>query len=98
MVMKGGTIYTFITDGIDVALGLAKEAAGGKNVSIWGGAGIFQQYLKAGLVDEIQIHLIPIVLGQGVRLFELGTKRIDLKTTRTIPTPSATHLRFTIAT
>jgi len=98
MVMKGGTTYTFATDGIEAALEQARAAAGDKNVSIWGGAGIFQQYLKAGLVDEVQIHLVPVLLGEGVRLFDhLGPERIELKRTRTIETPSATHLRFTVA-
>jgi dihydrofolate reductase len=56
-----------------------------------------RQYLKAGLLDEIQIHLIPVLLGEGVRLFEgFGRERIELERTRTIETPSATHLRFTV--
>jgi dihydrofolate reductase len=97
MVMKGRTTYTFVTDGIECALEQAMAAAGEKNVSIWGGAGVVQQYLKAGLVDELQVHLVPVLLGEGVRLFEdLGRERIELHRTRTIETPSATHLRFTI--
>jgi dihydrofolate reductase len=94
----GGTTYTFITDGIEAGLQQATAAAGGKDVGIWGGAKIIQQYLNAGLLDEMQIHLIPILLGNGVRLFEdLGPEPIELKATRTIQTPAARHLRFTIA-
>src|SRR3712207_4866007 len=68
--MQGGTTYTFVPDGIEAALELARAAAADKNVGIWGGANIIRQYLKAGLLDEMQIHLIPVLLGNGVRLFE----------------------------
>jgi dihydrofolate reductase len=95
--MQGGTTYTFVTDGIDAGLEQAGAAAGEKDVGIWGGAKITQQYLAARLVDEMQIHLVPILLGDGVRLFEnLPPDRIELRRTRTIETPSATHLRFTV--
>lgn len=95
---QGGTTYTFVTGGIEAGLEQAKAAAGGKDVGIWGGAKIMRQYLRAGLLDEMQIHLIPVLLGDGVRLFDdLGPKRTELQTTRTIQTPIATHLRFTIA-
>jgi hypothetical protein len=93
----GGTTYTFVTDGLEAALEQASAAAGDKDVGIWGGANVLQQYLKAGLLDEMQIHLVPVLLGEGVRLFEqLGRKRIELERTRAIETPSATHLRFTV--
>src|ERR687891_1605981 len=93
--MQGGTTYTFVTDGIEAALELARAAAGDKNVGIWGGANIMRQYLKAGLLDEMQIHLIPILLGGGVRLFEgLDPEGIELRRTSSIETPSATHFRF----
>jgi dihydrofolate reductase len=68
--MQGGTTYTFVTDGIEAALELARAAAGDKNVGIWGGANIIREYLRAGLLDEMQIHLIPVLLGDGIRLFE----------------------------
>jgi len=61
--MKGGTTYTFVTDGIEAALELARTAAGDKDVGIWGGANTVRQYLKAGLLDEMQIHLVPLLLG-----------------------------------
>jgi dihydrofolate reductase len=93
--MQGGTTYTFVTDGIEAALELARAAAGDKNVGIWGGANIMRQYLKAGLLDEMQIHLIPLLLGGGVRLFEdLDPEGIELRRTSSIETPGATHFRF----
>jgi dihydrofolate reductase len=97
--MQGGTTYTFVTDGIEAALELARAAAGDKDVGIWGGANIIQEYLKAGLLDEMQIHVIPVLFGDGTRLFEdLGGRRIELKRTSTIDTPGATHLRFSVQT
>jgi dihydrofolate reductase len=95
--MQGGTTYTFVTDGIEAALELARAAAGDKNVGIWGGANIMRQYLQAGSLDEMQIHLIPVLLGDGVRLFEdLDPEGIELRRTRSIETPRATHLRFEV--
>ena len=95
--MQGGTTYTFVTDGIEAALELARAAAGDKNVGIWGGANLMRQYLKAGLLDEMQIHLIPLLLGGGVRLFEdLDPEGIELRRTSLIETPGATHFRFEV--
>ena len=94
---QGGTTYYFVTGGLEAALADARAAAGDKNVGIWGGANIVTQYLQAGLLDEIQIHLIPILLGNGVRLFEdLSVAGIELRKMRLIDTPSATHLRFSV--
>jgi dihydrofolate reductase len=71
--------------------------AGDRDVRVWGGASIAQQYLRAGLVDELQLHLVPVLLGEGVRLFgALGNRRIELKRTRTIETAGAIHLRFAV--
>jgi dihydrofolate reductase len=95
--MQGGTTYTFVTDGIEAALKQARAAAGDKNVGIWGGANIIREYLRAGLLDEMQIQLIPILLGGGVRLFEdLDPEGIELRRTSSIETPSATHFRFEV--
>jgi dihydrofolate reductase len=95
--MQGGTTYTFVTQGIEAALELAREAAGDKDVGIWGGANIIQEYLKAGLLDEMQIHVVPVLFGEGTRLFEdLGGRRIELKRTSTVDTPGATHFRFSV--
>ncbi len=96
-VAKGGTTFTFVTDGIESALEQAKAAAGDRNVAVGGGASIAQQYIEAGLIDEIQIHLVPVLLGDGIRLFEhLDTEHIELERTRVIESPFATHLRFRV--
>jgi dihydrofolate reductase len=95
--MQGGTTYTFVADGIESALELGRATAGDKNVGVWGGANIIGQYLKAGLLDEIQIHLIPVLLGDGIRLFEdLDPEGIELRRASSIETPAATHLRFDV--
>jgi dihydrofolate reductase len=95
--MQGGTTYTFVTDGIEAALELARAAAGDKNVGVWGGANIMRQYLKAGLLDEMQIHLIPILLGGAVRFFEdLDPEGIEPRRASSIETPSASHFRFEV--
>jgi dihydrofolate reductase len=92
---EGGTSYTFVTDGIEAALEQARAATGDKNVHLAGGADVAQQYLKAGLLDEMQIHLVPLFLGGGVRLFDrLGDDPIELETTRVIESPMVTHLRY----
>ena len=94
---QGGTTFTFVTDGIESALEQARAAAGGKEVSVAGGAEAIQQYLKAGLLDQIQIHLVPILLGDGRRLFDdLDTGQTQLESTRVIESPGVTHLRFRV--
>ena len=96
--MQGGTTYAFVT-GIEAALEQARAAAGDKNVGVWGGADIIKQYLGAGLLGELQIHLIPVLLGGGIRLFEgLDPGGIELRRTGSIETPGATHLRFEVVT
>jgi dihydrofolate reductase len=96
-VMKGGTSFEFVTDGIDVALERAKAAAGDKDVLLAGGASIVQQYLKAGLLDELQIHVAPVLLGEGTSLFDrLGIEPLGLEATRVIASPSVTHLQFRV--
>jgi dihydrofolate reductase len=95
LVCEGGTTFTFVTDGIESALDQAKAAAGGKNVSLAGGAEAGREYLDAGLVDEMQISLVPIFLGDGERLFEgLGPGRPELVHRSTVAAPGVTHLRF----
>ena len=97
VVKEGGTTFTFVTDGIESALERARAAAGDKDVSIAGGANTIQQYLKAGLLDELQVHLAPMLLGGGIRLFEqLGVDQIELEGTRVIASPGVTHLRFRV--
>ena len=95
LVMEGGTTFHFVTDGIGSALGQAKDAAGGKDVTLAGGAKAAQQYLKAGLVDEMEINLAPTLLGAGERLFEgVGDDLHGLKLVRTVGTPKVTHLKY----
>jgi dihydrofolate reductase len=96
-VMQGGTSFTFLTDGIEAALEQARAAAGEKDVLLAGGASVVQQYLKAGLLDEIQVHLAPVLLGDGASLFDrLGIDAIGLETKRVIASPSVTHLKLTV--
>jgi dihydrofolate reductase len=97
VVKQGGTTYTFVTDGIEGALEQAKAAAGDKNVMVEGGANAIQEYLKAGLLDEIDLTLVPVLLGEGIRLFEnIGTKHIDLEKISVMDDPGVTHLRFRV--
>jgi dihydrofolate reductase len=85
---SGGTTFHFVTDGVESALDQAKEAAGGKDVALGGGADIAQQYLRAGLIDELQIHLVPVLLGEGSRLFDkLDPAAVRLECTRAIHSP-----------
>ena len=93
--MEGGTTFAFVTDGIESALEQAREAAGGKDVSLAGGAKAAQQYLAKGLVDQMEISLVPTLLGTGERLFEgLGDDLHGLQLVRTVAAPQVTHLRF----
>jgi dihydrofolate reductase len=88
--------FTFVTDGIDSALAQARAVAGDKDVGIGGGANVIQQYL-ARLVDELRLHLAPVLLSAGKRLFDhLGNQTIELQRTRVIESPFATHLFYTV--
>jgi dihydrofolate reductase len=94
---QGGTSFTFVTDGIEGALAQARAAAGG-NVLIAGGADTVQQYLRGRLVDEMQIHIAPLLLGGGTRLLDgLGPEPIELEVTRVIESPAVTHLKLRVA-
>jgi dihydrofolate reductase len=94
LMMEGGTSFTFVTDGIESALEQARRAAGGKDVALAGGAQAAQQYLKAGLVDEMQLHLVPILLGDGERLFEGVHDLHGLVLVETVAAPNVVHLKF----
>ena len=97
VIKEGGTSFTFVTDGIESALEQARAAAGDQDVSLAGGADVVQQYLNAGLLDELQIHVAPVFLGGGVRLFDrLGPDPIELEATRVIESPTVTHLRYRV--
>jgi dihydrofolate reductase len=95
LALEGGTTFTFVTDGIESALEQARRAAGGKDVTLAGGASAAQQYLVAGLVDEMEINLAPTLLGGGERLFEgVGDDLRGLELVRAVATPRVTHLKF----
>jgi dihydrofolate reductase len=89
-----GTTYTFVTDGIEPALEQARAEAGERNVAIAGGADVVQQYLAAGLLDELQLHVVPILLGDGVRLFEGAPAGKQLEIVRVVASPAVTHLKY----
>jgi dihydrofolate reductase len=94
--MQGGTTFFFVTEGIEAAVDRAREAAGGRDVAIGGGANAIQQALSAGLVDVLQVHVAPILLGGGTRLFGEGTDPIRLEATSVRGSPQATHVKFDI--
>jgi dihydrofolate reductase len=96
-VTNGDVPFIFVADGIERALAQAQAAAGEKAVCIAGGAATAQQFLNAGLVDEIQIHLVSKLLGDGLRLFAHGTP-VALERTRVLESPGVTHLRFRVIT
>lgn len=95
--MDGGTTFHFVTDGIEPTLEQAEAAAGDRDVRIAGGADVVCQYIEAGLVDEIQLQLVPVLLGDGIRLFEhFVDGPIELERTRVVESPDVTHLRFRV--
>ena len=89
------TTFTFVTDGIESALEQARAAAGGKDVLIGGGADVINQYLAAGLVDEMELHVVPRVLGDGARLFE-GLPQLQLEQIRAVEGPGVTHVKYRV--
>jgi dihydrofolate reductase len=94
---QGGTTYTFVTDGVGSAVEQAQAAAGEKDVAVAGGANVAQQILGAGLMDEIQINLAPVLLGAGTRLLEGIPPDVQLEPTRVVEAPLVTHLRYRVA-
>jgi dihydrofolate reductase len=96
---EGDTTFTFVTDGIESALEQAKGAAGGRDVSLGGGADVAQQYLAAGLIDELQLNVVPVLLGAGTRLFdELADAGTSLEQVRAIEAPGVAHLQYRVST
>lgn len=95
IVKEGGTTYTFVTGGIAAALARAREAAGGKDVTVLGGADVIRQCLKGGLLDELQLHLAHVLLGGGTRFFgDLDAASAAFERTRVIDGEGVTHIRF----
>lgn len=95
---KEGTTFTFVTDGIESALEQAKQAAGGKDVALGGGADVAQQYLAAGLIDELDLNIVPVLLGGGRRLFDnLAEADVALEQVRAIEAPGVTHIRYRVS-
>lgn len=94
VVKEGGTSYTFVTEGIENALAQARAAVGDKNIQLGGGGSVVQQYLQAGLLDELNLHLVPVLLGDGgVRLLD-GVAPTELELARVVESPYVTHLRY----
>lgn len=90
-----GGVYTFVTDGLDGALRRAQAAAGDRAVCIMGGANVGQQFLAAGLVEEISLHIVPVLFGAGTRMFDhLGVRHRQLVALEAVATPAAVHTRF----
>jgi dihydrofolate reductase len=97
--MKGGTTYHFVTDGIESALEQARDAAAGKDVVLWGGAHLVNQYLAAGLLNELELHVVPVLLGAGARLFDYaGAAKVQLEQVRAVEAPGVTHLKYAVVT
>ena len=95
--MEGGTTFHFVTDGIESALEQAKQAAGDADVSLGGGGSVVHQYLAAGLLDEVQVNLVPVFLGSGTRLFDgLEGSEVEIEQMRVIETPEVTHLKYRV--
>ncbi len=94
---KGGTTFFFVTDGIASALQQATAAAGGKDVRVSGGAATIRQYIEAGLIDELTLHVAPMLLGTGVRLFEhLGPDALSLEQSEVSSSPLVTHVKYRV--
>jgi len=91
-----GTTFTFMTEGIESALDQARTAAARKDVLIGGGADVINQYLAAGLVDELEVHIAPLVLGGGARLYEGVGPDVRLEQVRAVEAPGVTHVKYRV--
>jgi dihydrofolate reductase len=95
--VRGGTTFTFVTDGVESAVEEARAAAAERDVLVAGGASAIDQCLRAGLLDELQTHLVPVLLGDGVRLFDgVGAEPPRFELTRVLDSPLVTHLRYRV--
>ena len=93
--MQGGTTFHFVTDGVESALEQARAAAGEREVSIAGGASTVQQFLRAGLLDELYLHIAPVILGGGERLLD-GVGDLTLEPIKVVASPAATHVKYRV--
>ena len=93
--MEGGTTFIFVTDGVESALSKAKEVAGNRNVKIMGGANTVNQYLAAELIDELWLHIAPVTIGTGTRLFE-DVPNLNLEPIEVSGTSTVTHIRYNV--
>jgi dihydrofolate reductase len=99
---QGGTSFTFVTDGVRSAVERARAAANGKDVAIAGGGSLLQEVLRAGLLDQLELHIAPVLLGDGMRLFDpayldlAGDQAVELVPTRVVAAPDVTHLRYQV--
>ena len=96
--LQGGTTFTFVTDGIESALEQARAVAAGQDVFVGGGADVINQYLAAGLVDDLELHIVPLVLGAGARLFEGVGPALTLERVRAVEAPGVTHVKYRVLT
>jgi dihydrofolate reductase len=101
LVKEGGTSFTFVTDGVERAVELARKASGDKDVAVAGGGTLLRQVLQAGLLEELELHIAPVILGDGQRLLDaslgLGPDEgIELTPTRVIEAPEVTHVRYAV--
>jgi dihydrofolate reductase len=102
LMRSGGTSFHFVTDGVEQAIDQARAAAGDKNVAVAGGGTLLREVIRAGLLDQLELHIAPVILGGGMRLFEpegLGfavDEGLELVPTRVVHTPSVTHLRYSV--
>jgi dihydrofolate reductase len=97
LIKDGGTTFTFVTEGMESMLAQAQAVAGEKQVYVLGGASLADQCIQAGLLDELRLHLVPVLLGDGVRLFDhLGNAPIELEVPEVVSSPFVTHLRFRV--
>ena len=101
LVRHGGTSFTYVTDGVASAVEQARAAAGGKNVAVAGGGTLLRQILKEGLLDELELHIVPVVLGDGMRLFDASLdlaekEAVELTPIRVVHTPEVTHVRYAV--
>lgn len=102
VVKQGGTSFTFVTDGIEAAAERARAAANGKDVAVAGGGSFLRAVIAAGVLEQLDLHIVPVLLGEGMRLFEPdglgipGDQALELTPTRVVATPEVTHIRYTL--